>query len=57
MKFFFGCKKLFYYLKKGVGVSLMSLSKVDLPKKNPKEKQNKVTCNLHVYNSYGIQYM
>lgn len=36
----------------------MSLSKVDLPKKkNPKEKQNKVTCNLHVYNSYGIQYM
>lgn len=40
MKFFFGCKKLFYYLKKGVGVSLMSLSKVDLPKKKPpKEKQ------------------
>lgn len=35
----------------------MSLSKVDLPKKTPKEKQNKVTCNLQVYNSYGIQYM
>lgn len=35
----------------------MSLSKVNLPKKNPKEKQNKVTCNLQVYNSYGIQYM
>lgn len=57
MKFIFGCKKSFYYLKKGVGVFLMSLSKVDLPKKSPKEKQNKVTCNLQVYNSYGIQYM
>lgn len=40
MKFIFGCKKSFYYLKKGVGVFLMSLSKVDLPKKKtPKEKQ------------------
>lgn len=38
MKFIFGCKKSFYYLKKGVGVFLMSLSKVDLPKKNPKRK-------------------
>lgn len=58
MKFIFGCKKSFYYLKKGVGVSLMSLSKVDLPKKkSPKEKQNKVTRNLQVYNSYGIQYI
>lgn len=57
MKFFSAVKKLFYYLKKGVGVSLMSLSKVDLPKKTPKEKQNKVTCNLQVYNLYGIQYM
>lgn len=38
MKFFSAVKKLFYYLKKGVGVFLMSLSKVDLPKKKPKRK-------------------
>lgn len=57
MKFIFGCKKSFYYLKKGVGVFLMSLSKVDLPKKKPKRKTKQSYTNLQVYNSYGIQYI